>query len=168
MSKLVEEISSIMINENIEDLCGYKYGDFIFFESEVRQINNKQNIEEALKEYILKNDYYSSNKNKNEKIYNTTKKELDKYVIEEIKYWVDDLYSLLGFSGVFEEDRLKRACKLVDKLKENKVKAYRLINSTVCDGQVHEYLYLKDGITGFIRCYETENERFIISFYGYD
>ena len=43
-----------------------------------------------------------------------------------------------------------------------------MVNTIECDGQVHEYLYLKDGITGFIRCYEPENERFIISFSGYD
>lgn len=167
MSKLVEEISSIMINENIEDLCSYKYGNYIFFASEVRQINNKRNIEETFKEYMLENDYYCSKKDKTN-ICNTTKEELDKYLIEEIKYWVDDLYNLLGFSGVIDGERFKRAYKLVDKLKDNKVKAYRMINPTICDGQVHEYLYLKDGITGFIRCYETENERFIISFYGYD
>lgn len=167
MSKLVEEISSIIINENIEALCGYKYNNFISFVSEVNEINNKQNIEESLKNYILENDYYLSKKEKIN-IYNTTKEEIDKYAIEEIKYWVDDLYNLLGFSGAFNGERLKIANKLVDKLKVNKVKAYRLINSTICDGQVHEYSYLKDGIMGNIRCYETENERFIISFYGYD
>ena len=63
---------------------------------------------------------------------------------------------------------IKRINKLIQCLKNNKVKAYRLINSKTDDGEKHEYIYLTDSVTGTIRCYEKEDERFIISFNGYD
>lgn len=63
-------------------------------------------------------------------------------------------------------ENIKRVNKLTDMLKENKIKA--LVNPKNDDGIVEEYLYLEDGVTGCIRCYENENERFIISFVGSD
>lgn len=149
--KLVDSIKSIIRDENIEELCGSKY---ISVEITVDEISNQNEIEQSFKEYIKE----KNNDN------------LDNYKVEEIKYWIDDLRDIIRYTKETEMNiqNIKRINKLIQCLKNNKVKAYRLINSKTDDGEKHEYIYLKDSVTGTIRCYEKEDERFIISFNGYD
>lgn len=167
MSKLVDEIKFVVENEYLEELCGFQYNNYISFSIEVNDISRDKDVCEAFKDYVLENDCYLS-KNTNTNVYNVTKEELDKYELEEIKYYADDLYILFGFVGTIDSLKLERLLRLIDLLMKNNVKAYRLINPLVNNGYVHEYLFLKDDIIGTIRCYETKNERFIISFNGCD
>lgn len=114
MSKLVEDIKLIIENEDIEDLCSYSY---ISYDIDVDDINKNENIEESFKDYILENDCCLSNKADKS---NTTKEKLNKFELEEINYWVDDLYKLLGFNlENFDIERSNRADKLINKLEEN-------------------------------------------------
>lgn len=149
--KLVDSIKSIIKDENIEELCGSKY---ISVEITVDEISNQNEIEQSFKEYIKE----KNNDN------------LDNYKVEEIKYWIDDLRDIIRYTKETEMNiqNIKRINKLIQCLKNNKVKAYRLINSKTDNGEKHEYIYLTDSVTGTIRCYEKEDERFIISFNGYD
>lgn len=155
MSDIVDEINLVIKNEKIEELCGNQYIDVSI---SVRKIDKNKNIEESFKEYIKTNDDISHIEY------------VDEYEIEEIKYWATDLSDIIRDTKAVDDniENIKRVNKLTDMLKENKIKAYRLVNPKNDDGIVEEYLYLEDGVTGCIRCYENENERFIISFVGSD
>ena len=57
---------------------------------------------------------------------------------------------------------------LAQLLRENEVKVYRLIDANINSGTVCDYRYYEGALDGAIRCYETPNERFIISCYMVD
>lgn len=95
---------------------------------------------------------------------------MKEYKIEKIKFTEDDLFTILGYMPKISDSDTEAKLKvkrLSNKLQENNVKIYRLININR-DKLLDEYLYLRGEVTGSIRCYETENDRFIISCYGCD
>lgn len=160
MSKLVNEINLIIKNEKIEELGWKLLG--INLSIKVEDINKRKTVEEAIKNYILENDCWESKKDHSKK-HCTTKEKLIQYEVENIKYWKDDLCILIGLNimhHVIEEEKIYN---LIKKLEENKVKAYRLIDSRINRGwYLCDYAYTEGCAGGHIRCYETD--RFIISF----
>lgn len=165
MSKIVDEIEKILKNEKINEICGYGNEKGLNFEIEVCDIHKSGSIEQSFKDFIIENDYWNDAcKLKN---YATKKEELKEYKIEEIKYWVDDLLDLLRIErGDF--NKIQSINVLAQLLGENEVKVYRLIDANINSGTVCDYRYYKDTLDGAIRCYETQNERFIISCYMFD
>jgi len=162
MSRVVDEIKSVIKNEYITELCGYQIDTYLNFNIDVYSIDKDKSIEQSFKEYILENDYWDElDKQKN---YNNIKEELKKYELEEIKYWVNDLLSMFHFTpGIPDMKRYAKIHKLEEILVKNKVKVYQLVRPYELDGRAHTYLYLTGEILGEIRCFETEKERFIIS-----
>lgn len=165
--KLVDEIRLIIEEEKIEDLCGGYEERYLAFSIEVEEINENKEIEESLKDYILENDYWDENHRLKE--WSNKKEELKKYEIEEIKYWINDLEYMFHFRPYCRHYEIHMKMKrLIDKLRSSEIKVYRLIDSNIDDGILHEYAYYKGEIDGKIRCYDTGKERFIISCYFCD
>ena len=163
LSKLVNEINAIIKSEKTEEL-GWKYmGVNLIMKAE--SMDKESDIEDAFKNYILENDCWES-KEDHSKQYCTAIEKLDQYKIENIKYWIDDLRILIGLSvmkHVVEDE--KKVYRLIKIMQENKVKAYRLVDSKINNEcYLCDYSYSEGFVGGHIRCYETDTERFIISF----
>lgn len=162
MSKLVSEIKAIIKREKIEEL-GWKYTGVNLI-MEAKSMDKESDIEDAFKNFILENDCWES-KNDHSKQYCTTRKELDQYKIENIKYWIDDLRVLIGLSIMKYVVEDEKVYKLINIMQESKVKAYRLVDSKINNERyLCDYGYSEGLIGGHIRCYETDTDRFIISF----
>lgn len=166
MSKIVDEIEKNLKNEKIYLICGYvNEPNGLNFEIEVCDIHKGGSIEQSFKDFIIENDYW--NDASKLKTYATKKEKLKEYKIEEIKYYVDDLLDLFHIERG-DYNKINSINVLAQLLRENEVKAYRLIDANINSGTVCDYRYYKDALDGAIRCYETQKERFIISCYMYD
>ena len=119
--------------------------------------------------------YYKSSILQIKKLENEIKKITDqnnslrkKYELELIKYWEDDLKILCGFHPMIDDSTYFRdeRIKFWNLFKKKDIKAYALVNLSDNTGRKidAEYPYDCGYLFGVIRLYETENERFIISF----
>ena len=152
IKKIIKEI-------DLENIMGDKY---LCYDIIINRCNKSDNIEENVKEYIIKNDVCNDKTNIN-------KNDLNDYELEEIKYWIDDLVFIIGNHREFEYDVLTKINELYDILRNNILKAYTIINSK--NGKIgvrNDYLYLEDGVTGLIRYYTTEKNDYIVTIVGYD
>ena len=156
MSEIVGKINSIIKEEKIETLCGDMYIDYII---QAKEIDNSLKIEESFKKYIIENDSI-----------NKSNINLNDYIIEEVDNVEKDIYSIIennrtGLCDIRDKtEDVNKINRFIQILKENKAKGFKLIN----ENNNKEYI-LEDAILGGeIRCYETSDARFIVSFEGYD
>lgn len=166
MSKIIEDINIIIKEEKLDwfDVaCNLTYGMTIC------EIDNNSDIEKSFKEYIIKNDSYHTTQEE-------TKINLKKYVVEEVENWAEDLRNIVIEPARFLTDpgnclqvNKKKINRIIDYLEDKVIKSYLLINPNIKkEDYLYEYLYTESDITGCIRCYETNDIRFIISFTGND
>lgn len=120
------------------------------------KIVKDKNIQDAFSEYVKKHDYKEG------------KWDL---VLEEVKQWekeIEYFYSSCDDKSLSPE-------ALINVLKNNNVSAYKLNYAGPREGSPieivdrnKEILYIEDGVTGWIRCYESEQDRIIIKWIGSD
>lgn len=153
---MVEEIKQIIETDNLEKVFSSKWRGLNCIIT-VNEIDRNENIEKAFKNYIA-NNVNSEN----------MKYDLKKYELELIKYWEDDLKILCGFHPMIDDSTYFRdeRIKFWNLFKKKDIKAYALVNLSDNTGRKidAEYPYDCGYLFGVIRLYETENERFIISF----
>lgn len=97
-------------------------------------------------------------------------------MVEEINNWTEDLRNIVIEPALYLTDpsnclqvNKNKINRIIDYLEDKVIKSYLLINPNIKKGDyLYEYLYTESDITGCIRCYETNDIRFIISFTGND
>lgn len=149
---LLEDLQDVIKKNKLD---GYVDG-YIYFDVLVDKIVKDKNIQDDFSEYVKKHDYKEGKWD---------------FVLEEVKQWekeIEYFYSSCDDKSLSPE-------ALINVLKNNNVSAYKLNYAGPREGSPieivdrnKEILYIEDGVTGWIRCYESEQDRIIIKWIGSD
>ncbi len=158
MSKIVDKIKQIIKTDDLEYALSYN-AHGLNLDIVVEEIDRNEKLDEVFRRYIVNNC-------KSDDIV----KKLEKYEVEKIKYWYDDLVELIYCNPRYTDGTNERILclkeKFFDLFRKENIKAYMLVDPSVNTGRKFdvEYDYECGYILSNIRCYETEKERFILLF----
>ena len=150
--KLYDDVQDVISKNKLD---GY-IDEYLFFDVYVDKLERNESIKKAFSEYVKEHDHMYD--------------EWD-FVLEEVKEWekeIDDFYNSC-------DDKSPRPNVLINALKKNNIKAYKLNYTGPREGSPIEIVdknkeiaYTDDGVMGWIRCYESGDDRIIIKWICYD
>lgn len=128
MSKIIDDLNQIVKEEKLD---WFDVAWNLTYGMTIQEIENNSDIENSFKEYIIKNDSYHTTKEE-------TKISLEKYVVEEIKDWAEDLRYIVIEPALFLTDpgkcmpvNKKKINRIIEYLENKNIKSYRLINPQI-------------------------------------
>ena len=150
---LFDSVQDVIIKHKLNE---YVNG-YINFNVLVDKIDKKQDLQKAFSNYVIEHDDY--------------RKGEWNFVLEEIQHWDKELQYIYSSC----DNETLKVDALIDLLRSHNVRAYKLTHAGPREGSPiemvdkgKEIVYVEDGVTGWIRCYESEEERLIIKWIGND
>ncbi len=150
--KLYDTVQEVIIKNKLD-----KYVDgYLCFDVFVDKLEKNKNIKEAFSEYVREHDYRDG--------------EWD-FILEEVEQWEKEIENFYNSC----DDKSLEPDELINILKKNNIRTYKLNHAGPREGSPiemvdknKEIVYIEDGVTGWIRCYESEDDRIIIKWIGND